>query len=187
LRVAVNDAAIDVVKHSNDSLGVNFKATQLRLHDVGVAGDGRTPPPPFDCLVDLPASPTAVTLHFFRGNAGAHELHVRLNDVAIRVTPRTDRRVAGCASARSVRAPPTRFRASRRFTFGPELHIHDVFIVRLTNPMLGVSPCMCRRRRVRVHVLCARHQGVAVQTKVNNSDARRPTTATTKPVATLRR
>jgi hypothetical protein len=170
LRVTVNDAAIDVVKHSNDSLGVNFKATQLRLLDVGVAADGRTPPPPFDCLVDLPASPTAVTLHFFRGNAGAHELHVRLNDVAIRVTPRTIAALQLRFGALGARAADTIPRV-KAFHFGPEPHIHDVFIVRLTNPMLGVSPCMCVDAAV-----CActcfvlGTKAIAVQTKVNNSD-----------------
>jgi hypothetical protein len=174
LRVAVNDAAIDVVKHSNDSLGVNFKATQLRLLDVGVAADGRTPPAPFDCLVDLPASPTAVTLHFFRGNAGAHELHLRLNDVAVRVTPRTVAALQLRFGALGARAADTIPRV-KAFHFGPEPHIHDVFIVRLSNPMLGVSPCVCADAAMcTCTCFVLGTKAVAVQTKVNNNSGATP-------------
>jgi hypothetical protein len=159
LRVAVNDAAIDVVKHSNDSLGVNFKATQLRLHDLGVAGEGRVPPSPFDCIVDLPASPSAVTLHFFRGNAGAHELHLRLNDIAIRITPRTVAALQARFSA-LVHARRRHDSARQGVSLWPRAaHSRRVHCASRQSDAQRVAVHVCRRRRVCVHVLCARHQG----------------------------
>jgi hypothetical protein len=172
ISVAVRDVSLDVVKHSNDSVGVNFRASRLSVHDNGVSGDGRAPPAPFDCIVDVPPSSAAsdlppVALRFFRGGSGAHELHVRVRDLSARVTPRTVAALQARFGAVGVRAADTIPRV-KTFHFGPELHLQDVFIVRLDNPLLTVSPSADESDST-CFVLGVK--GVALQTKLNNADA----------------